>query len=71
MHTITLEIWYCSYIIEYQGANIECAFLILQYKDTSRHSDAIDAYERAIVLDPGHTSAWNNIALLYEDLSKL
>ena len=43
---------------------------LLQYKDTARHSDAVSAYETAIALELTHASAWNNIALLYEELSK-
>lgn len=36
----------------------------------SQHRDAIAAYETAIGLKMDHTSAWNNLGLLYEDLSK-
>ncbi len=43
----------------------------MQYIDGGKHDKAIEAYESAIALKKDHINAWNNIGLLYENLSEL
>lgn len=40
-----------------------------QYKDIGNRVEAVKSYETAIALKRDHFSAWNNLALFYEDSS--
>ena len=42
----------------------------MQYLETGRHNDAIAAFKSAIVFQKDHINSWNNLGLLYEDMSK-
>ena len=74
MHITILEIWYCDreefiiHILEIYNCML-CSYT-LQYIDTGRHSDAIATFRAAIDQQRDHSNAWNNLALLYENLSK-